>query len=144
MVRRFPGSVREAAALRHRRVPPQAQSKGRRAGHSKARIIGAVEPDAGNFANQPALRTMSLTITDECINCDVCEPECPNEAIYLGPEIYEIDPHKCTECVGHFDEPQCVQVCPVACIPVHPDFIEDKETLWRKYRRLQGQSGAAD
>jgi ferredoxin len=46
---------------------------------------------------------MSLLITDECINCDVCEPECPNEAIYMGDEIYEIDPDKCTECVGHFD-----------------------------------------
>jgi len=80
---------------------------------------------------------MALMITDECINCDVCEPECPNEAIYLGPEIYEIDPHKCTECVGHFDEPQCVQVCPVACIPVNPQFMEDRETLWQKYRRLQ-------
>jgi ferredoxin len=56
---------------------------------------------------------MALWITDECINCDVCEPECPNAAIYMGVEIYEIDPHKCTECVGHFDEPQCVQVCPV-------------------------------
>ena len=80
---------------------------------------------------------MALIITDECINCDVCEPECPNEAIYLGPEIYEIDPNKCTECVGHFDEPQCVQVCPVTCIPVNPAFVEDQETLWQKYRRLQ-------
>ncbi len=80
---------------------------------------------------------MALLITDECINCDVCEPECPNEAIYMGQEIYEIDPHKCTECVGHFDEPQCVQVCPVNCIPVNPDWVEDKETLWQKYRRLQ-------
>jgi len=67
---------------------------------------------------------MALMITDECINCDVCEPECPNQAIFLGPEIYEIDPNKCTECVGHFDEPQCVQVCPVACIPVNP-------AMWR-------------
>ena len=50
---------------------------------------------------------MALLITDECINCDVCEPECPNDAIYMGQEIYEIDPTKCTECVGHFDEPQC-------------------------------------
>jgi ferredoxin len=58
---------------------------------------------------------MSLLITDECINCDVCEPECPNEAIYMGDEIYEIDPDKCTECVGHFDEPQCAEVCPVDC-----------------------------
>ena len=45
---------------------------------------------------------MSLFITDECINCDVCEPECPNNAISQGPEIYEIDPDLCTECVGHF------------------------------------------
>lgn len=79
---------------------------------------------------------MALMITDECINCDVCEPECPNEAIFLGPEIYQIDPGKCTECVGHHDEPQCVQVCPVACIPVDPSRIEDRETLWQRYRRL--------
>jgi ferredoxin len=83
---------------------------------------------------------MALMITDECINCDVCEPECPNQAIYLGPEIYEIDPGKCTECVGHFDEPQCVQVCPVACIPVNPQHIEGQESLWAKYRRLQLQA----
>ena len=80
---------------------------------------------------------MALIITDECINCDVCEPECPNAAIFMGPEIYEIDPHKCTECVGHFDEPQCVQVCPVNCIPVNPQFVEDRETLCHKPRRLQ-------
>lgn len=80
---------------------------------------------------------MALWITDECINCDVCEPECPNEAISLGELIYEIDPGKCTECVGHFDEPQCVQVCPVACIPVNPAHVETKEQLLEKYRRLQ-------
>jgi ferredoxin len=82
---------------------------------------------------------MALLITDECINCDVCEPECPNAAIYMGAEIYEIDPHKCTECIGHFDEPQCVQVCPVNCIPLHPDFKETKEQLMLKYERLQGE-----
>ncbi|MFI5444531.1 YfhL family 4Fe-4S dicluster ferredoxin [Polaromonas sp. UC242_47] len=86
---------------------------------------------------------MALLITDECINCDVCEPECPNQAIYLGKEIYEIDPHRCTECVGHFDEPQCVQVCPVACIPLNPAFIESRETLWLKYQRLQAALPAA-
>ncbi len=80
---------------------------------------------------------MALLITDECINCDVCEPECPNDAIYMGDLIYEIHPSKCTECVGHFDEPQCVQVCPVACIPVHPDFIETKAQLLSKYHSLQ-------
>ena len=50
---------------------------------------------------------MSLIITDDCINCDVCEPECPNEAISQGEEIYVIDPNLCTQCVGHYDEPQC-------------------------------------
>lgn len=79
---------------------------------------------------------MALMITDECINCDVCEPECPNQAIYMGMEIYEIDPDKCTECVGHFDEPQCMQVCPVDCIPVNPAHVESRETLWQKYQRL--------
>lgn len=80
---------------------------------------------------------MALMITDECINCDVCEPECPNGAISLGAEIYEIDPHECTECVGHFDEPQCVQLCPVACIPVNPAFAETREQLHAKFLRLQ-------
>jgi len=81
---------------------------------------------------------MSLFITDECINCDVCEPECPNEAIYQGAEIYEIDPNKCTECVGHFDEPQCVTVCPVdVCLP-DPRNVETPEELYEKYRRLTG------
>ena len=61
---------------------------------------------------------MSLIITDECINCDVCEPECPNAAISQGEEIYVIDPNLCTECVGHYNEPQCQQVCPVDCIPL--------------------------
>jgi ferredoxin len=79
---------------------------------------------------------MALTITSQCINCDVCEPECPNQAIYFGQEIYEIDTDKCTECVGHFDEPQCVQVCPVDCIPKHPDHLESHEQLLRKYQGL--------
>jgi ferredoxin len=83
---------------------------------------------------------MALMITDECINCDVCEPECPNEAIFMGPEIYQIDPAKCTECVGHFDEPQCMQVCPVSCIPVNPAYVETRETLWLKYQRLTRSS----
>jgi ferredoxin len=79
---------------------------------------------------------MALWITDECINCDVCEPECPNDAISMGELIYEIDAKKCTECVGHFDEPQCVQVCPVSCIPVNPQFVETREQLLAKFVRL--------
>lgn len=79
---------------------------------------------------------MALIITDECINCDVCEPECPNEAISAGEEIYVIDPNKCTECVGHYDEPQCQIVCPVDCIPLNPDVVETREQLQEKYLRL--------
>ncbi|MGM0411870.1 MAG: YfhL family 4Fe-4S dicluster ferredoxin [Pseudomonadota bacterium] len=79
---------------------------------------------------------MSLLITDECINCDVCEPECPNGAISMGDEIYIIDPELCTECVGHFDEPQCIEVCPVDCIVVDPDNQESRDQLQAKYERL--------
>ncbi len=82
---------------------------------------------------------MALIITDECINCDVCEPECPNEAIAPGDEIYEIDPTKCTECVGHYDTPQCVEVCPVDCIPKDPDHVETQEELMEKYKHLSGE-----
>jgi ferredoxin len=81
---------------------------------------------------------VALKITEECINCDVCEPECPNQAISMGETIYVIDPNKCTECVGHFDEPQCVQVCPVECIPVNPEHVETHEQLMAKYLKLQG------
>lgn len=76
-------------------------------------------------------------ITDDCINCDICEPECPNDAIYMGESIYEIDPNKCTECVGHYAEPQCKQVCPVSCIPFHPEWRESQTQLLAKYERLQ-------
>ena len=76
-------------------------------------------------------------IMDECINCDVCEPECPNHAIYQGLHIYEINPELCTECIGHFDVPQCQEVCPVDCIPINPQFIESKEALLFKYHQLQ-------
>ena len=79
---------------------------------------------------------MALLITDECINCDVCEPECPNGAISMGTEIYVIEPSKCTECVGHFDEPQCRQVCPVECIPLNPEHVESQSELLAKYQHL--------
>jgi ferredoxin len=79
---------------------------------------------------------MALMITDECINCDVCEPECPNDAISMGAEFYVIEPSKCTECVGHFDVPQCREVCPVDCIPLHPEFVESRDQLLLKYSAL--------
>lgn len=81
---------------------------------------------------------MALLITEECINCDVCEPACPNTAIYQGELIYEIAPDKCTECVGHFDEPQCIAVCPVNCILKDPAHVESEETLLAKYHQLTG------
>jgi len=79
---------------------------------------------------------MALLITDECINCDVCEPECPNEAITAGDEIYIIDPDLCTECVGHYETSQCVEVCPVDCIPKDPDHEETQDELMAKYHLL--------
>lgn len=79
---------------------------------------------------------MALFITDECINCDVCEPECPNGAISQGEEIYVIDPNLCTECVGHFNTPQCQEVCPVDCIPFNPDVVETKQQLHEKYLKI--------
>ena len=79
---------------------------------------------------------MALYITDDCINCDVCEPECPNNAISAGDEIFVIDPNLCTECVGHFDEPQCQQVCPVDCIPKDPNHVESHDELMAKYARI--------
>lgn len=82
---------------------------------------------------------MALKITDECINCDLCEPECPNAAIVQGEEIYEIIPERCTECVGHYDTPQCVDVCPVDCIPKDEDHEETQEELMAKFERLQGE-----
>ena len=79
---------------------------------------------------------MALMITDECINCDVCEPECPNDAIYMGDEIYEIKPDLCTECHGHYDEAQCIDVCPVDCIIPDPDHEENEDQLQAKYEKL--------
>lgn len=81
---------------------------------------------------------MALIITDDCINCDVCEPECPNSAIAPGDDIYEIEPDLCTECVGHYDSPQCQQVCPVDCIELDPGHEESKDELMEKYAIITG------
>jgi ferredoxin len=64
---------------------------------------------------------MALMITDECISCGACEPECPVGAISEGETIYVIDPNKCVECVGHHDSPQCVEICPVDAPQPDPD-----------------------
>ncbi|MBP2167922.1 ferredoxin [Erwinia toletana] len=77
---------------------------------------------------------MALLITKRCINCDMCEPECPNNAISMGDEIYQIDVACCTECVGHYDTPTCMQVCPIDnTIITDPLHIESKEALWEKF-----------
>ena len=94
---------------------------------------------------------MALLITDECINCGACEPECPNSAIYeggiecklnnnshapLSTDYFYIVPDKCTECVGFYDEPQCMNVCPVDCIIKDPEHVESSEELLSKKERL--------
>lgn len=107
---------------------------------------------------------MALKITEECTNCGVCEPECPNDAIYeaavrwvypgeqgdhdpteaspIANDVYYIVPSKCTECVGHYDTSQCVDVCPVDCIIKHPDLPETQDQLKGKYTTLMGLKGA--
>ncbi|MBO2599977.1 YfhL family 4Fe-4S dicluster ferredoxin [Shewanella algae] len=82
---------------------------------------------------------MALIIDDSCINCDMCEPECPNQAITMGEEIYEIDPMRCTECVGHYDNPTCVSVCPIDCIDKDPEHQETQDELLVKYAQLTGK-----
>ncbi len=112
---------------------------------------------------------MAIMITDDCINCGACEPECPNTAIYEGgvawtwgggtkimglvekdgitldaqsdqtpvsDEFYYIVHHKCTECVGFHEEPQCAAVCPVDCCVPDPDMVEARETLIGKQKWL--------
>ncbi|WP_299491383.1 YfhL family 4Fe-4S dicluster ferredoxin [uncultured Shewanella sp.] len=79
---------------------------------------------------------MALLINDKCINCDMCEPECPNQAITLGEFIFEIDPILCTECVGHYDKPTCKSVCPITCIVPDPAHLESTDELLEKYHLI--------
>lgn len=80
---------------------------------------------------------MALLITEKCINCDMCEPECPNQAIAMGATIYQIDPARCTECVGHYDEPTCQSVCPInQTIISDPLWQESNDALWDKFVQL--------
>lgn len=81
---------------------------------------------------------MSLKITSRCINCDMCEPECPNEAISMGFDTYQIDPNKCTECVGYYSYSTCRQVCPIDnAIIADPDHQETSEALLAKFNSLK-------
>ncbi len=69
---------------------------------------------------------MAYKITDECISCGACEPECPSQAISEGDTIYKIDPNKCVECVGHYDSSHCAEVCPVSAPVPDPDHPRKK------------------
>jgi ferredoxin len=79
---------------------------------------------------------MALLITAECINCAACEPECPNSAISSGDDIFVVNADKCTECVGHFDESQCIAICPIDCIIPDENRVETREELQAKYERV--------
>ena len=82
---------------------------------------------------------MALMINaDDCNSCAACETECPNDAIADSGNAYAIDPDKCTECVGHFDESQCVAACPSEAIVADPSHSESKDELLAKYKRLTG------
>ncbi|HEX3344581.1 MAG TPA: YfhL family 4Fe-4S dicluster ferredoxin [Polyangiaceae bacterium] len=79
---------------------------------------------------------MSTYITSDCINCGACEPECPNEAISEGDEIYVIDPELCTECVGFYDHEACQAVCPVECCLPNPEHREEEQMLLERAVKL--------
>jgi ferredoxin len=87
---------------------------------------------------------MALMINEDCVNCMLCEPECPNGAISTGDGIYVIDPEKCTECVGYHDNSRCTEVCAVECIESNPDWIETREQLEIKAKRLKDSAITVD
>ena len=79
---------------------------------------------------------MATLITDECINCGVCEPECPNTAISEGEDFYEIEADLCTECVGFHGEEACQEVCPVDCCIPDEDKRETEAELLEKAQKI--------
>lgn len=84
---------------------------------------------------------MATHITDACINCGACEPECPNEAISQGPELYVIDPERCTECVGFHEKEACQAVCPVECCVPDPQRTEAEADLLQRAIALHPDDG---
>lgn len=102
---------------------------------------------------------MATVITDDCINCAACEPECPNTAIYQGGVEYQhegsahqalsedffyIIPDRCSECVGFFDEEACAVVCPVDCCIPDPDRPETEVQLIERARVLHPEENFGD
>ena len=80
---------------------------------------------------------MATYITDECINCGACEPECPNDAISEGDSKYIIDAARCSECVGFSDSEKCQAVCPVECCLPDPNNKETEEVLLARAKQLE-------
>jgi Fe-S-cluster-containing hydrogenase component 2 len=87
---------------------------------------------------------MATMITNECINCGACEPECPNNAISQGDPVYVIDPVLCTECVGFHDYEACAAVCPVDVCVTDPNNIESEEVLIARARALHPETNFSD
>jgi ferredoxin len=102
---------------------------------------------------------MATVITDDCINCAACEPECPNTAIYeggveyqhegsahqaLSEDFFYIIPDRCSECVGFFDEEACAVVCPVDCCIPDPDRPETEVQLIERARVLHPDENFGD
>jgi ferredoxin len=85
---------------------------------------------------------MATMITEECINCGVCEPECPNDAISEGEETFQIDPALCTECVGFHETEQCAEVCPVDCCVTDPNNKEDEGVLFERAKTVHPDKAA--
>lgn len=86
---------------------------------------------------------MAYKISDECISCGACEPECPNQAISEGETTYVINPDKCTECVGSYAASRCAEICPVDACAADPSRKESREQLLAKWKKLHpGQTPA--
>jgi ferredoxin len=83
---------------------------------------------------------MAMKILDDCINCAACETECPNEAIHSADPVFVVDAARCTECVGAYESPQCVEVCPTDCIVHDPERVEPRELLLDRYQHLHADA----
>jgi ferredoxin len=87
---------------------------------------------------------MATIITEECINCGACEPECPNQAISEADDVYVIDPDLCTECVGFHDVEQCAAVCPVDCCIADPNNVETEPVLIKRVQEIHPDQSFGD
>jgi ferredoxin len=85
---------------------------------------------------------MATMITDDCIACGACEGECPDDAIYLGGDVFVIDPDLCCECVGFHDTQMCVDACPVECCVPDPNRRESEDVLFQRAVGIHADRGA--